>query len=139
MSRPRGGHWRIPVLAISTFIGGCSLALGHHLFYSSLHKEPVPNGNIEFAGRTLSKQQFNILVGTSFAFLVKVFLCFAVSVAYVQAFWKDLKSNKSAPSLRDLDWASSGLENIFWLFHFRQARRHLTLVILALVFWCVVF
>jgi hypothetical protein len=118
-----------------TCLGGCLVAVGHHLFYSSLDQTSVPTGRYAIAGRSLSKQQFNLFLGTSFAFLVKVLLCFAISVAYFQIFWKGMRCRKTPPTLSELDWGSSGLENILHLGNLKLAYRHPALVFLALVFW----
>lgn len=69
---------------VTTFVAGCMLSLGHHLFYSNLAGTATPTGYYHaIAGSKISKQEFNTAIGTTFAFLVKAMLALAVSTAYV--------------------------------------------------------
>jgi hypothetical protein len=85
----------------------------------------------------MSKQQFNTSVGTALALLVRTFLALAVSAAYVQIFWRSAKKASKEPTLRELDYAAAGLENVFSLFNLRVAWKYPLLVLLAIVFWYV--
>lgn len=120
---------------ILALLGGSLLALGHHLFYANLDHKAVQTGSYHFAGKKLSKQQVNTAVGTAFAFLVKVFLGFAVSAAYIQIFWRSTKNAKEYPTLTDLDWAKAALANIFSLFNLKIWWRYPLLLLLAAIFW----
>ena len=130
-----GVHWRTPCVITATTLGGILSACGHHLFYNSLDQKAVPEGNYAFAGRTFSRQQSNLFVGTALAYFVKTFLCFAISAAYVQVFWRHFKASKQSPSLEELDWASSGLDNALRLFEITLGFKHPQFVLLAAVFW----
>jgi len=84
---------------------------------------------------TMSKQQFNIAVGTALALLVRTFLSVAVTVAYTQVFWRSMRNSKQQPALAELDWAASGLDSVFQLFNVKRGWRRPSLVLLGLVFW----
>ena len=114
---------------------GCGCVVGHHIFYAALNGAAVPAGQYSIAGRSFSTQQLNFFVGTALAFLVKVFLCFAISIAYIQVFWRTLRSRELAPKLLELDWAYSALDNVLNIFDLRTARGYPFLLFLTILFW----
>ena len=114
---------------------GSLLALGHHLFYAHLDHHEAPSGSYAFAGRTFPEQQFNLAVGTAFAFFVRTFLGIAISCAYVQLFWQSASHSKRAATLAELDWGSAGLDDVFGLFKVKYGWRYPMLVMLAVVYW----
>lgn len=120
---------------ILTLLSGSLLAMGHHLFYRSLADHSVSTGLYHFAGKNMSKQQFNTAVGTAFAYLVKAFLTVAVSTAYVQIFWMNTKNAKEYPTLAELDCAHSVLDNALSLFNVKIWWRYPSLLVLAAIFW----
>ena len=67
-----------------TLIVGAALAIGHHLFYRHLAGQRPPESVYATFGRSgsLTGQQFNLAVQSTFAFLVKAFLGLAISVAW---------------------------------------------------------
>jgi hypothetical protein len=115
---------------------GIALALGHHLFYQRLDGALVPAGSYDLAVRTVSRQQFNTGVGTAFAFLVKAALTIAVSIAYVQVFWRAAQVADKHPTLAELDTLST-LSNLLGLFTTRAWYRKPLLLFLALTYWYV--
>jgi hypothetical protein len=135
MSRLRSIHWLAPTTMVSTLVGSCLLALGHHLFYNRLNGEPVPTRSYHFARTSISRQQYNTAIGTALAFLVRTLLAVAVATAYTQIFWRNAKSSKRSPTLRELDWASGTLDNVFNLLNFKTGLKYPTLIVLALLFW----
>jgi hypothetical protein len=132
-------HWLVPTTMVGSCLAGLLLALGHHLFYSSLNSQVVPTASYHLIGHSLSIQQVNTSIGTAFAFLVRTFLALAISAAYVQVFWRSLRNTggKRPSTLNELDWAHAGLSNIFGLFNFRFGSKYPLLVCLAAVFWYV--
>lgn len=88
-SRPRGVmyrwrfSWQAPATMVGALLLGCTAAIGHHLFYSSLNKTRTPENE---------SQQRNIQYGTAFAFIAKACLIAAVGSAYAQHLWFDLRS-----------------------------------------------
>jgi hypothetical protein len=105
--------WLVPTsIAIAMAVGVLS-AIAHHLFYSSLAGKPAPATDVGYRvlGTHVSKQQVNIIAGTAFAFLVKAALGVALSVAYVQLFWKALLHPNNPPTLATVDTAFSALSN----------------------------
>ena len=110
-----GIPWQAPATIVLSLTVGILLAIGHHLFYSSLHgREAVGNG-YKILGADVSPQQLYVAIGTAFAFLVKAALITAVSTAYLQLLWRALL-RAAGSSLGDLDTAFSGLSNITSLF-----------------------
>ena len=137
MSHLKAVHWLAPTTIILALLAGISLALGHHIFYAKLDRKSVPIGFYAFAGKQLPEQQFNTSVGIALAFLVKTFLSIALSAIYVQLFWRSIKSAKQRPTITELDWAYSGIENIVNLFHLMIGWNYPFLVFIALIFWYV--
>ena len=132
---PRTVHWLAPTTIILALVVGCLLVLGHHLFYLSLDGEPVSTESYHIAGRTMSKQQFKTSVGIAFALLVRTSLSIAVSTAYVQYFWRSIRNARPSPKLAELDWASSGVNNVLRIFNVKYWWKYSALVALAMVFW----
>jgi hypothetical protein len=67
------------------------LIIAHHLFYTHLSLHPAPTTTDSFLNAHISRQEFNIALGTALAFLVKACLVFAMGVAFVQVFWREAK------------------------------------------------
>ena len=131
----RSIHWLAPTTIILALTIGSLSALGHDLFYTSLDRDAVATDSYHIAGKGLPKQQFNSTVGVAFALLFKTSMSIAVSTGYAQFFWKRVGTAKRSPTLAELDWASSMIDNILKFFYFRYWRKHLTLVALAILFW----
>ena len=132
---PRSVHWLAPTTIILALVVGFFFALGHHFFYVGLDGGPVSTESYHLAGKTLPKQQFNTSVGILFALLVRTFLSIAVSTAYVQLFWRYIRTAKQSPRLAELDWASSSVNNVLRIFNFKFWSKYSALVALAMVFW----
>ncbi|CAH0047351.1 unnamed protein product [Clonostachys solani] len=100
MAKIAGIYWVKPASMVSCLIIGALLALGHHLFYQSLAGESVSSdGTFAAFGASISKQQTNTSIGTAISFLVKAFLVAAVSMAYIQVFWRAIKVGRPASDL----------------------------------------
>ncbi|KAK7946248.1 uncharacterized protein PG986_010569 [Apiospora aurea] len=120
MIRVPSPYWWTPFLMVASFFVGVMFAIGHHLFYASLDASPTQGADFVFLGASYSSQQFNLAVGTAFAFLVKAALVFSVSIAYIQLFWRQLKYNteKGQPStVEHTDSLYSVLESLCSLFN----------------------
>lgn len=137
MSHLKSVHWLAPTTIILALLFGISLALGHHIFYARLDQKSVPIGFYAFAGKQLPEQQFNTSVGIALAFLVKTFLSIALSTIYVQFFWRSIKDTKQRPTITELDWAYSGVQNILNLFNLKIGWKYPILVFIAIIFWFV--
>lgn len=137
MATFRSVPWLAPATTLLALLTGSLLAMGHHFFYSSLANTSVPTGSYTFVGKSLPKQQLNTAIGTAFAFLVKAFLTVAVSTAYVQAFWRAMRSAEENPTLAELDCTSSALANALGLFDFKTWWMHPVLLLLTIIFWSV--
>lgn len=130
-----GIHWVTPVMMVLTLLAGCSLAVGHHLFYKNLAGTTAPTGRYQFAGANVSKQQFNTAVGTAFAFVVKGTLTAAVGMAYIQAFWRSAQRSKNGRKLSTLDTTFAVLNNAFGLTKLHVWVRYPLLLLLAIIAW----
>lgn len=118
-------------------LAGVSLAIDHHLYYSSLDGNEVPEIEWNLLGGRVSKQQLNTAAGTAMAFMVKAFLVLAISTAYVQGFWNATKSHdsKGPMTVAQLDAAHSVTRNLLALLDRSMWTRHPILVFLGLTIW----
>jgi hypothetical protein len=118
---------------ISSLFGGVALAVGHHFLYSRLAGTPIQDDTRDIAGYGVSSQQLNIAAGTALAFLVKVLLVLAVTIAYTQAFWRAIGWKET--QIRTIDVVDSALGNIWAFLHVRVWWRYPLLLSLALSVW----
>jgi hypothetical protein len=128
-------HWRAPGRMLVGLLVGMLLAVGHPLSYSSLHRRAASASAL--GNSRISTQEANNAVGIGFAFLVKIALVYAVSVAVTQAFWREntAKCREDAPTLARLDAMSSVLRNLWRLFDIRLSRSSPWLLLLASAAW----
>lgn len=113
------------------------MAMGHHLFYASLNGREAPTQTWTIVDTDISRQQLNTAVGTAFAFVVKSALCIAVSLAFVQAFWRAVQTSKKGPTLASLDNGYLLLSNFLGLFQPSVWRNFQLPLLLAFIGWCV--
>jgi hypothetical protein len=130
-SRNGSIHWRACTTMVTSLIFGILLAFGHHVFYNSLSGKPVGVSETVMIGVT--QQQLNLTLGTLFAFLVKVFLVVAITTAYTQIVWKDIK--KQATRLSTIDTIFDVISNFWSLLSFSVWRKYRLLFLLALTTW----
>jgi hypothetical protein len=131
-------HWRIPTLMLGMLMSGVSLAIGHHLFYQSLHGKSI-SGTRRGDNQPLT-QQVSIAIGTAFAFLVKAALVISVNTAYYQSFWKMAKQKSTkALTLDWLDTAFSGATNAMSLLKVPSWLRNPLLFTMGTAIWYVEF
>ncbi|KAK8070585.1 hypothetical protein PG997_010788 [Apiospora hydei] len=140
MIRVPSPYWWTPFLMVASFFVGVMFAIGHHLFYASLNASPTQGADFVFLGASYSSQQFNLAVGTAFAFLVKAALVFSVSIAYIQLFWRQLKYNteKGQPStVEHTDSLYSVLESLTSLFNAPVMYKYPVLFLVAAAAWLI--
>jgi hypothetical protein len=125
-------HWKTYLLMLAAFIAGVLLAAGHHLFYNHLAGKPVAAGDYQLGQVEVSKQQVNIALGTTFAFLVKAALASAATIAYAQVVWAAIQGRETR--LSAIDSMFSILRDISSFFS-GPVWRHPLLVLLALTVW----
>lgn len=98
-------QWRIslytPTSMVALFISGILVAIGHHLFYSRFHGNPVENST------ELESQTWIIRYGTAFAFVAKTLLAGAVVIAYKQHMWINLRRKGNTISTIDAMFAAT--------------------------------
>ena len=87
----------------------------------------------DVVGFGISRQQINVAAGTALAFLVKVALAAAVSIAYTQALWTTIRQKEA--KLRTLDVITTALDNILALFKIKVWWKYPVLLLLALSVW----
>jgi hypothetical protein len=124
-------HWRAYTTMVISLISGTLLAFGHHVFYNSLSDKPVGVPETVIIGVT--RQQLNLTLGALFAFLVKVFLVVAITTAYTQMMWKDIK--KQATRLTTIDTIFDVISNFWSLLYFSVWWKYPSLFLLALTTW----
>jgi hypothetical protein len=121
-------QWGVPISKQIRMIGfvilGILLALGHHLFFSSL--------NTTVVGST-SRQQWAIAFGTAFAFLIASFLGLAVSSAYTQFIWAYLRKNTL--SLRGIDKIFSLTSDLTGFLSLELMKRAKAVILFAILSW----
>ncbi len=121
-------QWGVPISKLLRMIGcvllGILLALGHHLFFSSLNTTAV--------GST-SRQQWAIAFGTAFAFLIASFLGLAVSSAYSQFIWVYLRKNTL--SLGGIDKIFSLTSDLTGFLSWELMKRAKLVILFATLSW----
>ena len=138
MPRETRRLWFAPASMLGALIAGIAFAAGHHLFYRRLNGRTVSTGS--FLGwSSVSEQEANIAIGTAFAYLVKACIGYAISVAFIQAFWREAGVRRQARGaiLADLDWIFSALDDMLSLFNFPLWLKYPTLLLTATSAWCV--
>ena len=121
----------------TALIFGILLAVGHHMFYSSLSGKPADTDSYRILGGqfALSKQEVKIAIGTLFAFLVKAALALAVAIAYTQVVWKAVKRQET--SLLTVDTLFSILGNVSSFLSVSVWWKYPLLLLLAITVWYV--
>lgn len=121
-------QWGVPISKqiqmIACVLLGILLALGHHLFFSSLNTTAV--------GST-SRQQWAIAFGTAFAFLIASFLGLAVSSAYTQFIWAYLRKNTL--SLSGIDKIFSLTSDLTGFLSLELMKRAKLVMLFAILSW----
>ena len=136
MAKPRI-HWVAPTIMLGGLIAGALFALGHHLYYFHLGGRPVSPSAYSLLGTRTTRQEFNVAVGTAFAFLVKTSLVFAISVAFLQIFWKAVRSrnNANAATFLQIDTLFGALNDVFALGDFKVWFKFPLLMAIAAIAW----
>jgi hypothetical protein len=104
----RGGYRRRVIYMFAFLVSGILFALGQHLFYRKLDVTNPPDASLSALGisNAISKQQLNISIGNTLAFLAKSCLALAVASAHEQIGWKTIKENPTKVGLVDALFAS---------------------------------
>ncbi|KAK5635539.1 hypothetical protein RRF57_011251 [Xylaria bambusicola] len=127
-------NWLAPVSIASSLLGGCLLAIGHHLYYNSLAGTLV-EADRSVAGHQFSGQQFHTAIGTAFSFVVRALLMFSITTAYVQTVWQAAKHTSKLNKLEDIDALFSALANILALRKVSVWNKYPLLLMIVLVGW----
>ncbi|KAH6708738.1 hypothetical protein BKA61DRAFT_678587 [Leptodontidium sp. MPI-SDFR-AT-0119] len=117
--------WLVPTQMVGLLVIGTLLAVGHHLFYSSLAGHPI--GKIS--------QQWATRYGTAFTFLVKASLISAISTAYIQHIW--VMFRKKPMSIGTLDATFSATTDPFSFLNLEMLNRVKIGTVLALLIWTI--
>jgi hypothetical protein len=107
-------HWLAPASMLAALLAGILFALAHHVFYQALNGTAVPQ-----------------------TFATKSCLVIAVSIAWVQCFWRTLTTRSSGKplTLDNVNTAFAVIHNAFTLVSPAGWRRFSSLFVLALVTW----
>ena len=120
-----GIYMRSPVLMLLCFAAGNIAALGHHLFYS------------HYAGAVVgdaAEQEWNIRLGSVFAWILQLSLMASVWFAYTQWLWRTIK--RKGISVRAMNAAFDAQTSILALANTELATKMKTGFALALIAWC---
>ncbi|KAI8950665.1 hypothetical protein F4801DRAFT_602078 [Xylaria longipes] len=126
--------WRAPASILGGLLAGILISVGHHLYYASL-EGTSPEGSRIIVGYRFSNQAFTTAVGTAFAFIVRAFLLFAVSGAYVQVFWHSATHARKVNTLEEIDAMLSILSNLFAFRAGSSWWKYPMLLLIALIAW----
>ena len=91
-----------------SLVAGIACAVGHHIFYNQLNGTTPPNTSYNVWGfpHGISKQQLNISIGNTLAFLTKAFLAVAIASAHDQLNWRAIKRRPTELGLIDALFSS---------------------------------
>jgi hypothetical protein len=100
-------NWRAPFKMLGLLVSGVGLAFGHYFYFKSLDGTIVVPPKSRY---DLDDQEWHARFGTALAFLVKTCFAAAVTIAYKQSAWLNMRSN--AHSISGLDSMFSGTTDI---------------------------
>lgn len=118
---------KVPATIVLSFLTAIFLAAAHHCFYKHLDGTVVREAAFS--------QQFNIGVGTGFAFLVRSLLVLSIGRTYWQMFWRTLCSETLA--IGNIDTLFGLLHNVHYFLKIFSLYRHPLLVCIAILAWTV--
>lgn len=128
-------HWLVPASTVGSLIVGILFALGHHLFYDSSDRTTPPLLVYSPAGSHISGQALNLAIGTTFAFLVRSCLAFAMSLSYIQLAWYTIKRSSRDYTISDIDKITSSLSNLLVVLNVFAWINWPMLLLVALLSW----
>lgn len=136
--RERATPWLTHLTILTCLLLGIVFACSHHAFYAHLAGTPASDHEYRVvANWSVSNQQLNIAIGTAFAFLVKSALGAAISIAYAQLFWRQVKRISHAVPLASVDNAFSALASPIGLVKIWTWKEWPLLFGVAALIWCV--
>jgi hypothetical protein len=119
-----GIHWSQPSYVLLLTVSAIALAVGHHFYYTSL------NGT---SAGSVTRQQWSITFGSSFAYLVVHFLGAAIVAAYSQYIWSIVR--KRGYTLEALDSLFAMTSDPRAFFNWEALKHGRFAVLLALMTW----
>ncbi|OOO11133.1 hypothetical protein OAory_01076030 [Aspergillus oryzae] len=121
---------------VASFLAAVAFAIGHGMFYQSLHGQPVLNSQPLASLKSslhVSDQQLYISLGTFFAFLAKSSLGVSVSTTFDQFAWKSIQGERTRIDI--IDDLLSVLRNGFTVANLRLWRHSPISMTLAVICW----
>jgi hypothetical protein len=131
----RDVHWLVPVSMVGSLLVGVLFAVGHHLFYNSLGGTVPPQSMHRVAGLHISGQALNLAIGTTFAFLTRSCLTFAMASSYTQLAWHAVKRSSRPSTVSDIDNVTSALRNLLVIFNIFAWIKWPLILLVALLSW----
>jgi hypothetical protein len=131
----RNIHWLVPASTVGSLIAGILFAIGHHLFYNSLDGTTPSLVMHNFAGSHISGQALNLAIGTTFAFLVRSCLAFAMSLSYIQLAWFTIKRSSRDYTISDIDKVTSAFSNLLVVLNVFTWTKWPILLFVAILSW----
>ncbi|KAK5996953.1 hypothetical protein PT974_02301 [Cladobotryum mycophilum] len=118
------------------FVGATASAIGHDVYYSSLHGTVVVNTTSKWDLEAVRDgQEWKIRFGTGFAFLVKAMFAQAVVIAFQQHLW--LTTRNKAITINGLDAMFAAAGSLVSFFNGEFLRKAKVGAILALLVWLI--
>jgi hypothetical protein len=133
--RLRQIHWLVPASTVGSLIAGILFAIGHHLFYDSLDGKTPSLVMYDLAGSHIPGQALNLAIGTTFAFLVRSCLAFAMSLSYIQLAWYTIKRSSRDYTIPDIDKVTSALGNVLVVLNVFAWAKWPLMLLVALLSW----
>jgi len=133
IKRLRDVHWIAPTTIFGALLCGILFALANHVFNSTLSGHPVPSYHLSVVGTQVSRQELNIVAGTTFAAIIKLCLGLALSTSYAQLFWHATAGRQT--KLIALDALGAVTTNALHLFRIPIWLRYPLLLLVALLTW----
>jgi hypothetical protein len=87
------------------------------------------------AGSHISGQALNLAIGTTFAFLVRSCLAFAMPLSYIQLAWYTIKRSSRDYTIPDIDKVTSALGNVLVVLNDFAWTKWPLMLLVALLSW----
>lgn len=131
---PEWAAHRAMGIMVMMLLFGAAFSIGHHFFYQSLSGKPPPS-SVYFSrfGGGLTGQQFNLAVGSVFAFLVNSALGAVITTAADQALWATIRTKTL--KLGTIDNLATVTTGIWSVFDFRLWRDSPIRMLLVTILW----
>ncbi|KLO16636.1 hypothetical protein SCHPADRAFT_201548 [Schizopora paradoxa] len=117
----------VPMVAF--LLGGATLMVSHHIFYSHLNGKRIDVGATELPSFLMSQRNVTF-IGTAIAHGARILLAMAISATFIQVFWKTLRSRSH--TIEQIDALVNCGQSPFYPSAFRAATTSIVLYAIAI-------